>query len=169
MADSLDALLIDTAVVYGPLATRNSVPGGVTMICAGVAAPAGGVAGAAVGAASRGGVAGGAGTVAAGGVVGGVAVAGGVAAGGVVCAGAGAAPGIREVPGGSGPTGFVGCTPPGEPNGGPWTPPGDMFDGDGIPLADGCAAPPAAGAGASGCGAISEGGPDNPKFVCVPT
>src|SRR3954470_10373048 len=39
-----EALLIEIGTVYGPPDTRNSVPGGVTMICAGVAAPATGVA-----------------------------------------------------------------------------------------------------------------------------
>src|SRR5512133_1886407 len=50
--DTRDALLIDSGTVYGPPATRNSVPGGVTITCAvfapaGVAAPAaaGGVTG----------------------------------------------------------------------------------------------------------------------------
>ena len=42
--DTRDALLIETGTVYGPPATRNSVPGGVTMICAGVAAAAAGAA-----------------------------------------------------------------------------------------------------------------------------
>src|SRR5690349_15990742 len=70
ITDSRATLLIDTGTVYGPPATRNSVPGGVMITCAvegdgGVAVPAaaGGVA-----FTSRGGVAAGA-------VAGGVAVA----------------------------------------------------------------------------------------------
>src|SRR6266567_4294203 len=47
--DTRDALLIESGTGYGPPATRNSVPGVVTMICAGVAvgppAVVGGVAG----------------------------------------------------------------------------------------------------------------------------
>src|SRR5688572_6933770 len=39
--DTRDALLIETGTVYGPPATRNSVPGGVMMTCAAVAAGAG--------------------------------------------------------------------------------------------------------------------------------
>src|SRR4051812_3137502 len=43
ITDRRDTLLIDTGTVYGPPATRNSVPGGVTITCA-VFAPAGVVA-----------------------------------------------------------------------------------------------------------------------------
>src|SRR5436190_18652508 len=43
--DTRDALLIETGTVYGPPATRNSVPGGVTSTCAtppvGAGAPGG--------------------------------------------------------------------------------------------------------------------------------
>src|SRR5947207_2471654 len=39
--DTRDALLIDTGTVYGPPATRNSVPGAVTIICAAVGAALG--------------------------------------------------------------------------------------------------------------------------------
>src|SRR4051812_39196903 len=66
ITDTRDALLIESGTVYGPPATRNSVPGGVTRICAAVddvgAAPAvpGGAGGVAFG--SRGGVAGAGGT-----------------------------------------------------------------------------------------------------------
>src|SRR6516225_10061689 len=81
MTDSRCALLIDTGTVYGPPATWNVVPGGVTMICAGVVGGAVGFAG--VGAApagwSRGGV--GSGGTVAGGVVPGCVVAGCVVGG----------------------------------------------------------------------------------------
>src|SRR4051812_25447897 len=70
MTDTRDALLIDSGTVYGPPATRNSVPGGVTRICAAAGdvgpAPAapGGAGGVAFG--SRGGGAGATGTPAGG-------------------------------------------------------------------------------------------------------
>src|SRR5689334_20904455 len=116
--DTRDALLIDTGSVYCPPATRNSVPGGVRMICAGVlGAPAGlGAVGAEGCAASRGGVVGGApGSAPVGGFVtapGCVGAAVGGAVGGAPTGGTGVTtPGMGDVPGGSG--GFVGGTPGG--------------------------------------------------------
>ena len=44
--DNRDALFTETGTVYGPPATRNSLPGGVTMICAAGVVAAPGVAGA---------------------------------------------------------------------------------------------------------------------------
>src|SRR5262249_4888337 len=63
ITDRRCALLIETGTVYGPPATWNVVPGGVTMICAGVVGGAFGFAGVGVvvGGSSRGGVAAGGG------------------------------------------------------------------------------------------------------------
>src|SRR5436190_24175158 len=104
---------MDTGTVYGPPATRNSVPGVVTITCAVFAAAGVAVAGGVV-VTSRGGVV--APTAPPGAVGAGATPAGGVAAGG--CAPAGVAAGgsgvtsvgTGEVPGGGGK--FVGGTPP---------------------------------------------------------
>src|SRR2546428_253564 len=99
ITETRDALLIETGTVYGPPATRNSVPGGNTLICAGVAGVVGVVPGAGgVPGGDRGGATGAGAT--------GSGVMGGVPAGGV--------PGgvaIGGMPGGGGD----GCTAPGPP------------------------------------------------------
>ena len=100
--------MIEIGVRYGPPATLNSAPGGVTMICAGVApvTAAGGAAGTgALG--SRGGVVGG--TV----PVGGVVPAGG---NGVTGGGGGWMPGRVAAPAGG--VGFGVCAPAGAATGG---------------------------------------------------
>ena|SRR5438067_4276750 len=95
------ALLIEIGVVYGPPATWNVVPAGVTMICAGVD---GGGAPRPVAGPSP------VGFVGAGGVVAGGVVAGGVAAGGVVVPAGGVAAAGGAVGGAPGAAGGVGAT-----------------------------------------------------------
>src|SRR5258706_10596923 len=110
--DTRDALLIDTGTVYGPPATRNSFPGGVTITCAVVAL--GGVA--APGAAG-------------GGAFGSLGGAGGTTPGGVTAPARGVAPGVGSI-GAGGPVDGDG-TLDGVPAGGVRNPGTGDVTGDG--------------------------------------
>src|SRR6266542_177511 len=174
--DRRDTLLIDSGAVYGPPATRNSVPGVVMMTCAAVAfgEAVPGAAGGVVVMSRVGGVAGGAATspgtppgVGTPAPAGGAPVVGG-AAPGAAPAGFTVPPGAPgkgvtsvgtgDVPGGT--AGFVGGTPGGDRSGGR-EPVASPPPGAGAPLGG----EPGSSAGA---GPMSGGGPPSPMFCCVP-